>query len=90
MGLIRRKLKRFYHKGLYTQTPVGLWGKTTLQGEIRPQRRGEVAIKMGGGLQFYYAEHADGATVPSDTEVLVVEQVGPRSVKVITKEEAYT
>jgi hypothetical protein len=50
---------------------------------IAPATTGEVVVPAGGGQTYYaYAFDAD-AQIEVDTEVMVVEHIGPRAVKVV-------
>jgi hypothetical protein len=66
-----------------TQTcnsPVGLWGRTTLRGAIKSEGFGEVVVYIRGGRECFYAKDADGGEIPADTSVLIVAYEAPRTV----------
>jgi hypothetical protein len=55
---------------------------------IAPGLIGEVRIPYGGGSETFHARAwEEGATIEIGTEVIVVERVGPRTVKVTPFEE---
>jgi len=62
--------------------PIGCVGRISLAGAIRPGRTGEVLVHVRGGVEAYLARDADGGAIASDEEVVVVDQVAPRTVLV--------
>jgi hypothetical protein len=53
-------------------------------GRIAPGTIGEVVIPIRGGRETYYGYAFEtGDVIEVDTEVIVVEHIGPRSVKVV-------
>jgi hypothetical protein len=63
-------------------SPIGCPGRVTRTGAIRPGRLGEVMVQVGGGVQAYLARDADGGSIDADEQIVVVEQVAPRTVLV--------
>lgn len=62
--------------------PVGCTGRISRSGAIRPGRTGEVLVEVRGGIEAYLARDADGGAIGAGEEVVVVEQVAPRTVLV--------
>jgi hypothetical protein len=69
-------------------SPVGCRGRLTRHGGIAPGRLGEVMVAIDGGVQAFLARDADGGAIAPLTEVLVVEQVAPRTVLVTPAPES--
>ena len=63
-------------------SPVGLTGRVSGRGAIRPGRTGEVLIGIRGGLESFLARDVDGGAIASGEEIVVVEQIGAREVLV--------
>jgi hypothetical protein len=63
-------------------SPVGCIGRVSRQGAIRPGRTGEVLIEIRGGVEAFMARDADGGAIDADEEIVVIEQVAPRTVLV--------
>ena len=63
-------------------SPVGLIGRVSRHGEIRPGRTGEVLVEIRGGMESFLARDVDGKEIAADEEVVVVEQVAARTVLV--------
>ena len=63
-------------------SPVGSTGRVSRHGAIRPGRTGEVLIEIRGGVEAYLARDADGGAIEADEEIVVIEQVAPRTVLV--------
>ena len=61
---------------------MGCIGRVSRQGAIRPGRTGEVMIEIRGGVEAYMAKDADGGAIDADEEIVVIEQVAPRTVLV--------
>ena len=60
-------------------------------GRIAPGTIGEVRIPYQGGTETFHAyAWEEGQVIELGTEVVVIERVGPRTVKVIPFEEAVT
>ena len=57
-------------------------GRVSRHGAIRPGRTGEVLIEIRGGVEAYLARDADGGAIEADEEIVVIEQVAPRTVLV--------
>jgi hypothetical protein len=58
---------------------------------IAPGMIGEVRIPYQGGTETFHAyAWEDGQEIDVGTEIVVIERVGPRSVKVFPFEEAQT
>ena len=65
-----------------SDSPIGERGRVTSTGAIRPGRTGEVMVAVGGGVQAYLARDADGGAIDAYEEIVVVDQVAPRTVLV--------
>jgi hypothetical protein len=63
-----------------SDSPVGLVGRISRQGAVRPGRTGEVLLRIRGGLESYLARDADGGAIEAGAEVVVVEYEPPRVV----------
>jgi hypothetical protein len=63
-------------------SPVGCIGRVSRHGAIRPGRIGEVLIEIRGGVEAYMARDADNGSIDADEEIVVIEQVAPRTVLV--------
>ena len=63
-------------------SPVGSTGRVSRHGAIRPGRTGEVLIEIRGGVEAFLARDADGGAIEADEEIVVIEQVAPRTVLV--------
>jgi hypothetical protein len=63
-------------------SPVGLTGRVSRHGAIRPGRTGEVMVEIRGGLEAFLARDVDGGTIGADEEIVVVEYLPPRTVLV--------
>jgi hypothetical protein len=61
---------------------IGSVGRVTASGSIRPGRVGEVMVEVGGGVQALLARDADDGAIEPGEEVVVVEQIAPRTVLV--------
>jgi hypothetical protein len=65
-----------------SESPVGLTGRVSRQGAIRPGRVGEVLIPIRGGVEAFLARDADGGEIGADEEIVVVERIAAREVLV--------
>jgi hypothetical protein len=65
-----------------SDSPIGLRGRVTSTGAIRPGRTGEVMVALGGGVQAYLARDVDGREIGPGVEIVVVDQIAPRTVLV--------
>lgn len=65
-----------------SDSPVGLVGRISRHGAIRPGRTGEVLVGIRGGIESFLARDADGGAIEAGTEVVVVEYQPPRVVVV--------
>ena len=63
-------------------SPIGLTGRVSRHGAIRPGRTGEVLIAIRGGVEAFLARDADGAAIDADEEIVVVDYLPPRTVVV--------
>jgi hypothetical protein len=63
-------------------SPVGLTGRVSRHGAIRPGRVGEVMVEIRGGVEAFLARDADGGAIDADEEIVVVEYLPPRTVLV--------
>jgi hypothetical protein len=63
-------------------SPVGLTGRVSRHGAIRPGRTGEVMVHIRGGVESFLARDADGGAIDADEEIVVVEYLPPRTVLV--------
>jgi len=63
-------------------SPVGLTGRVSRHGAIRPGRTGEVLIGIRGGVEAFLADDADGGAIDADEQIVVVEYLPPRRVLV--------
>jgi hypothetical protein len=63
-------------------SPVGLTGRVSRHGAIRPGRTGEVLVEIRGGVEAFLASDADGGSIDADEEIVVVEYLPPRMVLV--------
>jgi hypothetical protein len=63
-------------------SPVGLTGRVSRHGAIRPGRTGEVLVEIRGGVESFLARDADGGAIGADEEIVVVEYLPPRTVLV--------
>jgi hypothetical protein len=63
-------------------SPVGLTGRVSRHGAIRPGRTGEVLIEIRGGVEAFLADDADGGAIDADEQIVVVEYLPPRRVLV--------
>ena len=63
-------------------SPVGLTGRVSRHGAIRPGRTGEVMVPIRGGVEAFLARDADGGAIDADEEIVVVEYLPPRTVLV--------
>ena len=63
-------------------SPVGLTGRVSRHGAIRPGRVGEVLLPIRGGMEAFLAHDADGEAIDAGEEIVVVEQLAPRTVLV--------
>jgi hypothetical protein len=63
-------------------SPVGLTGRVSRHGAIRPGRTGEVMVRIRGGVEAFLARDADGGAIAADEEIVVVEYLPPRTVLV--------
>ena len=63
-------------------SPVGLTGRVSRHGAIRPGRMGEVLVEIRGGVEAFLASDADGGSIDADEEIVVVEYLPPRTVLV--------
>ena len=63
-------------------SPVGLTGRVSRHGAIRPGRTGEVLVEIRGGVEAFLASDADGGSIDADEEIVVVEYLPPRMVVV--------
>ena len=63
-------------------SPIGCLGRVSRQGAIRAGRAGEVLIEIRGGVEAFLAHDADGGSIEADEEIVVVEQIAPRTVLV--------
>jgi hypothetical protein len=63
-------------------SPVGLTGRVSRHGAIRPGRTGEVMVEIRGGLEAFLARDVDGGAIGADEEIVVVEYLPPRTVLV--------
>lgn len=61
---------------------VGCHGRVTSSGAIRPGRIGEVMVAVRGAVEAYLARDADGGAIDAYEEVVVVDQLAPRTVLV--------
>jgi hypothetical protein len=65
-----------------SSTPIGAHGRVTSTGAIRPGRTGEVMVALDGGVQAYMARDVDGGAIDAYEEIVVVDQIAPRTVLV--------
>lgn len=63
-------------------SPIGLIGRVSRQGAIRPGRAGEVLVEIRGGVEAFLAHDADGGSIEPGEEIVVVERTAPRTVLV--------
>ena len=63
-------------------SPVGLTGRVSRHGAIRPGRTGEVMVHIRGGVEAFLARDVDGGAIDADEEIVVVEYLPPRTVLV--------
>ena len=63
-------------------SPVGLTGRVSRHGAIRPGRTGEVMVEIRGGVEAFLARDVDGGAIGADEEIVVVEYLPPRTVLV--------
>jgi hypothetical protein len=63
-------------------SPIGLQGRVTRAGAIRPGRLGEVMVELAGGVQSYLARDADDGSIDAGEEIVVVDLIAPRTVLV--------
>jgi len=63
-------------------SPIGLTGRISRHGAIRPGRVGEVLVEIRGGVEAFLARDADGGSIDADEEIVVVEYLPPRTVLV--------
>ena len=63
-------------------SPVGLTGRVSRHGAIRPGRTGEVMVEIRGGVEAFLANDVDGGAIEADEEIVVVEYLPPRTVLV--------
>ena len=65
-----------------SESPVGLTGRVSRQGALRPGRLGEVLVPIRGGVEAFLARDADGGAIDPGEEIVVVERVDAREVLV--------
>jgi hypothetical protein len=65
-----------------SDSPVGLTGRISRHGAIRPGRLGEVLVGIRGGLESFLAKDADGGAIEADAQVVIVAYEPPRTVVV--------
>ena len=63
-------------------SPIGLTGRVSRHGAIRPGRVGEVMVEIRGGVEAFLARDADGGAIDADEEIVVVDYLPPRTVVV--------
>ena len=63
-------------------SPIGATGHVSRHGAIRPGRVGEVLIAIRGGTEAFLAHDVDGGSIGADVEIVVIEQIAPRTVLV--------
>jgi hypothetical protein len=63
-------------------SPIGLTGRVSRHGAIRPGRVGEVMVEIRGGVEAFLARDADGGAIAPYAAVVVVDYQPPRLVLV--------